>query len=67
MERSSYYVYPFDVFIEGCDVGHWMPFLTAAECGFDHPKLTIDFQTGVEYVSYPVGWQHAALAAVASA
>lgn len=45
-----------DLVIDGCDVPDWIPFLTAAEAGLDRPKWTIDFKTGIEYISYPVGW-----------
>ena len=57
----------FGLIPEGCDVRHWMPFLTASEAGFDQPKLTIDFETGIEYVSYPAGSQRSEPAAVVSA
>lgn len=40
----------------GCDVPDWLPFMTADEAGFDRPKLTIDFQTGKQFLSFPTGW-----------
>lgn len=67
METPNHYIYPFDLFIAGCDVPYWIPHMTASELGLDRAKLTIDFQTGRSYVSYPVGWKSTESAAVASA
>ena len=38
---------------EGCDVPGWVPYMTAAELGFNHPKLAIDFKSGETFVSFP--------------
>lgn len=27
----------------GCDVPHWLPFMTAEELGYSGPKLTVGF------------------------
>jgi hypothetical protein len=56
MERSQRYIYPIDVAVDSCDVPEWLRFMTASELELDRPKLTIDFRTGEQYVSYPVGW-----------
>jgi hypothetical protein len=53
MQRPWNFTYPTDLFIEGCDVPHWMPYLTAAELGLDRPKLTIDFETSELHISIP--------------
>ncbi len=44
---------PPNLYVDGCDTPDWLPFLTADELELDRPKLTIDYATGLEYISVP--------------